>query len=111
MVESEEASPRYRYSIDSAQSGHSLGAVVGCGPSRCDKSLSSSSANYDEDLPAILSSLEVPIPSYEIERLKLLRETRLLDSLPNEEEYGRLANLAARIFNVSRSINGSLLAR
>jgi hypothetical protein len=99
-------SPRRCYSIDSAQSNHS----PSCGPNGCEKSLSNQSA-YDEDFPAILSSLTVPNTSYEMERLKLLRETKLLDSLPNEEEYGRLANLAARIFNVSRSINDLLLAR
>ncbi len=48
----------------------------------------------------LLNRVCVPLPSCEGERLRLLRETKLLDSLPNEVEYQRLANLAARIFKV-----------
>jgi hypothetical protein len=48
-------------------------------------------------------------PGSAFERFNFLRETRLLDSLPNEEEYRRLANLAARIFNVSPSLFSQLM--
>lgn len=48
-----------------------------------------------------LDALIVPITKNEIERIKTLRQTNLLDSALSEEEYDRYTFLAARIFDVS----------
>jgi hypothetical protein len=47
-----------------------------------------------------LQNVSVPVPTCECERLRLVRETRLLDTTTNEGDYGRFVNLAARLFKV-----------
>jgi hypothetical protein len=54
----------------------------------------------DQDDVNRLKELKVPIPGNEKDRLKTLRETRLLDTESNEGDYGRYVNLAARLFKV-----------
>ena len=48
-----------------------------------------------------LQKLTVPVPKQEVTRLKLLRETNLLDSAVNEGDYQRFTSLASRVFKVS----------
>lgn len=48
----------------------------------------------------LLSQLSVPIPSDERDRLRLLRETNLLDSDESDPIFDRLTALAQRIFDV-----------
>ncbi len=50
-----------------------------------------------------LGELQVPVPQCECERLKILRETRLMDT-EDETDYNRYVQLAARIFKVSKIV-------
>jgi len=48
----------------------------------------------------ILKNLNVPIPKNEQGRLQILKQTKILDSNTDDEEYDRFTLLAARIFKV-----------
>ena len=50
-----------------------------------------------------LALLKVPIPHCEHQRIRVLREARILDT-PSEESYNRHAAFASRIFKVSISL-------
>lgn len=47
-----------------------------------------------------LSTLHVPIPIKEDDRLNVLRQTKLLDSNTHEECFDRYTRLCSRIFQV-----------
>ena len=47
-----------------------------------------------------VSKLLVPVPANENERIKILRQTQLLDS-DDEATFDRFTSLAQRIFNVT----------
>lgn len=47
-----------------------------------------------------LSSLSVPVPSNENDRLAVLRSTKILDSNNHDVAYDRLTTMASRVFKV-----------
>jgi len=48
----------------------------------------------------ILAGLTIPIPDNEGQRLRVLRESGLLDSNPNDASFDRFTSLCRRIFKV-----------
>ena len=48
-----------------------------------------------------ISKLTVPVPDYENDRIKILRQTNLLDS-EEDVSFDRFTALAQRIFNVTK---------
>lgn len=63
-------------------------------------SLPEESCGLTENDKHIISSLTVPVPDYENDRMKILRQTRLLDS-EEDVSFDRFTALAQRIFNVN----------
>lgn len=57
----------------------------------------------EEDLRVIIEKVTVPVPSNEGKRLKILRQSNLLDSNTMDPEFDRFTSLAHRIFDVSCS--------
>ena len=57
----------------------------------------------EEDLRVIIEKVTVPVPSNEGKRLKILRQSNLLDSNTMDPEFDRFTSLAHRIFDVSTS--------
>lgn len=53
---------------------------------------------------ALLAGLKVPVPSNENERIKVLRQTHLLNSDAEEATFDRFTALARRIFKVKHAI-------
>jgi hypothetical protein len=53
----------------------------------------------------VLNQLSVPIPNDEVERIQVLRQTKLLDSDSNEESFDRFTMLAKRLMNVSTQLH------
>ena len=49
----------------------------------------------------LLKEVTVPIPSNEGQRLQVLRQSKLLDSDPNDAEFDRITSLASRLFKVA----------
>lgn len=47
-----------------------------------------------------ISSLTVPVPDNEFDRIKILRQANLLDTNKEDGIYDRFTSLAKRIFNV-----------
>jgi len=48
----------------------------------------------------ILLTLTVPVPSNEIKRIELLRQSKLLDENAAETSFSRFTSLASRLFDV-----------
>ena len=48
-----------------------------------------------------LTTLKVPVPNCENDRIKILKQTKLLDS-EEDSSFDRFTSLAQRIFNVCR---------
>ena len=58
-------------------------------------------SNFLKDDVLKLAKLSVPIPRNELKRLKLLRESKILDKdNTREEQLDRITSLAKRVFNV-----------
>eukprot|EP00981_Chlorochromonas_danica_P003048 scaffold607_cov160-Ochromonas_danica.AAC.21 len=57
-----------------------------------------------------LLHLHVPVPAKERDRIKILRQTKILDSSSEEPSFDRYTTLCSRIFGVSaaESLLGSL---
>lgn len=48
----------------------------------------------------LVQNLTVPVPNNESYRIRVLRQTELLDSNPSDSDFDRYTSLAKRIFNV-----------
>ncbi len=47
-----------------------------------------------------LRELTVPVPQCEIQRLVILRESKLMDSNPDDESFSRFVRLLSRVYKV-----------
>lgn len=56
-----------------------------------------------QDEQQLISRLTVPVPKNEEERIKVLRDSQLLDTLP-EECFDRITAMAQRVFKVLDTI-------